>query len=141
MKVEENIFFILTKLQLSVQQKFKNELKPFGITPVQNAVLSCLWDTDGQTPGQLGERLFLDSSSITGILDRLEQKGLIERKPSPKDRRALQVNLTERGRDLKKPVMKAAIKANQTVLANLSNEETRIFLSTLKKIECFKSIS
>lgn len=134
MKLEECIFFVLTKQQLFAQQVFKKELKPYGITPVQNGVLSCLWEADGQTPGQLSERLLLDSSSITGILDRLEQKGLIERKPVPNDRRALQVKLTEKGMQLKEPALEATTTANRNVLANLDTEEINILEKILNKI-------
>ncbi|MGI1658328.1 MAG: MarR family winged helix-turn-helix transcriptional regulator [Desulfitobacterium sp.] len=134
MKLEQCINFTLAKTQQSIQQLFKAELLPHGVTPGQYAVLQCLWDEDGQTPTQLSERLFLDSSSMTGVLDRLEQKGLIERKPILKDRRALQVMLTDRGRQLKEPVLQAIKEANQKALANLSVEDAKILKQLLGKL-------
>ncbi len=125
MKLEHCINFALTKAQQAVQQLFKAELAPFGITPGQYAILSCLWDQDGQTPRQLADRLSLDSSSITGILDRVEHKGLIERQPCPKDRRALQVVLTPKGRELAQPVNEAIIQANKKALAAFEDQDTQ----------------
>lgn len=124
MKLEQCINFALTKAQQAVQQIFKAELAPFGITPGQYAILSCLWDENGQTPRQLAERLSLDSSSITGILDRVEQKGLINRQPCPRDRRALLVVLTEKGQELEQPVNQAIIEANKKVLAQFEDKDS-----------------
>ncbi len=124
MKLEQCINFALTKAQQAVQQLFKAELAPFGITPGQYAILSCLWDADGQTPRQLADRLSLDSSSITGILDRVEHKGLIERQPCPGDRRALQVVLTSKGRELEQPVNQAIIEANKKALAVFEDQDS-----------------
>lgn len=134
MKLEDCINFTITKLQQSVQQLFKAELLPHGITPGQYAVLQCLWDEDGQTPGHLSERLLLDSSSMTGVLDRIEQKGLIERRAIPSDRRAVQVVLTEQGRQLKEPVLQAIKDANRKALAKLEPEEAKVLRDLLGKI-------
>lgn len=72
----------------------------------------------------MAEHLFLDSSSITGILDRVEQKALIQRKAMPRDRRALQVILTDKGRALEKPVNQAILNANKKVLAKFEEQDT-----------------
>ena len=124
MKLEQCINFTLTKAQQAVQQLFKAELAPFGITPGQYAILSCLWEEDSQTPRQLAERLSLDSSSITGILDRVEQKGLIQRQAVPRDRRALQVVLTDKGQALNEPVKQAILDANKKVLKRFEDQES-----------------
>lgn len=123
MKLEQCINFALTKAQQSVQQLFKAELAPWGITPGQYAILSCLWDADGQTPRKLAERLSLDSSSVTGILDRVEHKDLIKRQPCPRDRRALQVFLTRKGRELEQPVNRAIIEANKKALTAFEEDD------------------
>ncbi len=134
MKLEQCINFTLTKAQQAVQQLFKVELAPFGITPGQYAILSCLWEDDGQTPRQLAERLSLDSSSITGILDRVEQKGLIQRQAVPRDRRTLQVVLTSKGRELEKPVNQAILDANQKVLSQLEEQDSEKLRKYLHKL-------
>ncbi len=134
MELEQCINFILTNVQQSVQQLFKGELGQFGVTPVQYMVLKCLWDENGVTVKQLADRLQLDSSTITGILDRLEIKGMIKRKPDPNDRRALSVVLTPKGKALEKSVNQAIINANNKVLGKLENQESEALKLLLQKI-------
>jgi DNA-binding MarR family transcriptional regulator len=134
MELEQCLNFALTKAQQSVHQLFKAELAPYGVTPGQYAFLKCLWDENGQTAKQLAERLFLDGSTVTGVLDRLDQKGLITKQADPKDRRALQINLTEKGRELEEPLTKVIEETNRKVLRNLdeaSIQELRHILHTI----------
>jgi DNA-binding MarR family transcriptional regulator len=134
MQLEQCVNFVLTKAQQSVHQLFKAELAPYGVTPGQYAVLKCLWDENGQTAKQLAERLFLDGSTVTGILDRMEQKGLIIKQADPKDRRALQVNLTDQGRSLEVPLTKVIEEANQKVLCHLDENHARELKQLLQTI-------
>ncbi len=134
MELEQCINFMLTKAQHSVQQVFKEGLESFGITPGQYMVLKCLWDENGITVKHLADRLQLDSSTITGILDRLETKQLIARQPDKNDRRALNVVLTPQGKDLQEPVDQAIETANHKVLNCLDNEQAQNFKAILHKI-------
>jgi DNA-binding MarR family transcriptional regulator len=134
MELEQCVNFILTKAQQSVQHLFKNELAPYGITPGQYAILKCLWDENAQTAKQLAERLYLDSSTVTGILDRIEHKGLIERQPGLKDRRAIQVCLTSKGRELEKPVTQAIEDANKKALLAFKTAESENLKLLLHKL-------
>lgn len=130
MELEQCINFVLTKAQRNIHQLFKAELAPYGVTPGQYAVLRCLWDENAQTARKLADRLALDGSTITGILDRMEQKGLIEKLADPKDRRALQVMLTETGHKLQKPLSQAILNANHKALMSLDE----IQAETLKQM-------
>jgi len=134
MDLEQCLNFVLTKAQHNVHQLFKAELAPFGVTPGQYGVLRCLWDENGQTARKLAERLVLDGSTLTGILDRMEQKGLIEKLPDPKDRRALQVILTETGRELKKPLTQAITTANEKALLKLNYKQAEFLKEMLEDI-------
>lgn len=134
MQLDQCINFVLTKAQQSVQQMFKARLAPLGVTPGQYAVLACLWDGDGKTAKQLAEELFLDGSTMTGILDRIEQKGLIIKQVDPRDRRAIRVMLTEKGRLLKEPLDKVILEANQEALASMAVEEGESLKNLLHKL-------
>ncbi|HLZ59298.1 MAG TPA: MarR family transcriptional regulator, partial [Ktedonosporobacter sp.] len=103
-KIEDCLSFYLGKAYQRVTQSAKQRLAPFGVTPVQYAVLKVLWEQDDQSGAELGERLVLDSATMTGLLDRLEQAGLIERRSHATDRRVNKVVLTARGRDLQTPL-------------------------------------
>jgi DNA-binding MarR family transcriptional regulator len=134
MELEQCFNFVLTKAQQSVHQLFKAELAPFGITPGQYAVLKCLWDDNGQTARQIAERLFLDGSTVTGLLDRLEQKGLIEKQVDPRDRRALKVILTDAGKQLEEPVAEAIISANEKALKELNHVQSDMLKDLLHRL-------
>ncbi|MGI6434544.1 MAG: MarR family winged helix-turn-helix transcriptional regulator [Syntrophomonadaceae bacterium] len=134
MELEQCVNFVLTKAQNAIQQLFKAELAPYGVTPGQYAVLKCLWDDNGQTAKQLAERLYLDGSTVTGILDRMEAKSLISRQPDPKDRRALRVILTEQGSALKAPVNAAIERANKKALDRLDPKESGLLHKLLEEL-------
>lgn len=134
MELDQCVNFALTRAQNAVQQLFKAELAPYGITPGQYGVLKCLWDENGLTAKQLAERLFLDSSTITGILDRMENKGLIHRYHDMRDRRALCVTLTQAGQELQEPVCEAIINANKKALQKLSEKESQMLRTLLQEL-------
>lgn len=80
------LHFILGKALQQVKQLSKEKLSSYGITSVQFGVLYFLWKKDGQLGSELGERLQMDSATVTGIIDRLEQGGFIERRLDSSDR-------------------------------------------------------
>lgn len=116
MKLDECINFMLTRVQNTVFNYFKDKLAKFDVTPVQYAILKCLWDHGDQSPSQLSHALYLDSSTITGILARMERKDLIERVHSDKDRRAVNIHILPAGKKLQKGIEQAISEANAEVL-------------------------
>ena len=131
MELEQCVNFALTRAQNTVNQYFKTRLAPHGVTPGQYGILKCLWDENGLTVKQIAERMYLDSSTITGLLDRMEQKGLIKRCPDPSDRRALSVVLTPEGERLEGPVSEAIALANQAVLKDVGYAEAQKLMQLL----------
>src|SRR5262245_14953321 len=97
---ENCISFLLGKAYQHVNQAAKQRLAPYGVTPVQFALLNVLWAEDGLSGADLGARLQLDSDTITGVIDRLAHFGLVERQPDPADRRINRVYLTARAGEL-----------------------------------------
>ncbi len=80
---------------------YKPLLAMLGVTYPQYLVLIALWAKDEQTVGELGEVLFLESSTLTPLLKRLEGLGLLERSRDPADERQVRVRLTRKGAGLK----------------------------------------
>ncbi len=76
-------------------------LKPLGLTYPQYLVMLVLWEDEPQTVGSLGARLYLDSGTLTPLLKRMEQAGLITRGRDPEDERRVLIGLTEQGRALR----------------------------------------
>jgi DNA-binding MarR family transcriptional regulator len=80
---------------------YKPLLDALGLTYPQYLVMVVLWEQDGQTVGAIGERLKLDSSTLTPLLKRLETAGYVRRERDPDDERQVHIRLTEAGRALK----------------------------------------
>ena len=125
MQLNECINFMLTNVQNAVFLCFKKQLQQYNVTPIQSALLKCLWDEDEQAPSQLAQRLSLDSSTVTGIMSRLEEKALIVREYSKTDRRRIIVCLTDAGRALQKPIEALIEETNRLVTQGLSAQEQR----------------
>lgn len=135
MELNQCINFLLTKAQQKVFQHFKVNLAHFGVTPVQYGILKCLWVEKMQSPRQIANHLSLDGSTITGILDRMENKDLLYRVPDPNDRRALRVYLTEKGASLREPIDKVIGESNEYILEIFTKEEQEQLKQLLEKIE------
>jgi MarR family transcriptional regulator, organic hydroperoxide resistance regulator len=76
-------------------------LQKFGLTYPQYIALVVLWERNGQTVGELGAKLFLQSNTLTPLLKRLEKLGYVRRSRDPADERQVRINLTEAGRKLR----------------------------------------
>lgn len=132
MQLEECVNYLLTTAQHSVFLKMTEKLSVYDITPIQYAVLYCLWENDKRSPKEIAERLKLENSTISGILERMEKKGLIERNISKEDRRFIRVQLTKKGADLEKDVLNAVEEVNGDVLSVFSQEERSTLKSYLR---------
>jgi DNA-binding MarR family transcriptional regulator len=134
MKAEECIFFQLSKASQRGARFVSQKVACLNLTAVQAMVMRFLHDRDEITSAELGVRTDLDSATLTGILDRLESAGLVERLPHPDDRRAILVHLTTKGQETGSQVVKFIEEANTEFVRGLSGEEERTLRSTLTKI-------
>lgn len=82
-------------------KSYKPHLERLGLTYTQYITMMVLWEVESVTAKELGQRLYLDSGTLTPLLKRMEAKGLIHRQRDPVDERSLRVTITEEGRRLK----------------------------------------
>ena len=134
MQLEECVNYLLTTAQHSVFLKMTEKLSVYDITPVQYAVLYCLWENNGTSPKEIAERLKLENSTISGILERMKKKELIKRSISKEDRRFIQVVLTEKGASLNEDVLATVEQVNTEVLSVFSDEERESLKSYLRTL-------
>ncbi len=85
----------------ALNRVYKPLLDPLGLTYPQYLVMVALWETDGQTVGGIGEKLFLESSTLTPLLKRLEAAGHLRRQRDARDERVVRVHLTPGGQALR----------------------------------------
>ena len=107
-RIEDCISFVVGKAAQQVTRRARELLAPYNVTPVQYAVLKVLSEADGLSGAEIGKRMVLDSASVTGVVDRMESLGLVERRPNPHDRRAQLVAATAGARQML-PALDAAM--------------------------------
>lgn len=105
-----------------------------GVTAAQSGALYYLMDNDGCLLSRLSRALMLDKSAITGLVDRLEKKGLVLRHATPTDRRAINIRLSEEGRGAAKKCLQVTRKFNDAIIEGLSQEEIDGFSRILRTI-------
>lgn len=101
LSLDEQLCFALYAASRALTRAYAPLLEPLGITYPQYLVLLVLWETDGVSMKRLGERLELDSGTLTPLLSRLERQGLVKRSRSPEDERLALVHLTPAGKALR----------------------------------------
>jgi DNA-binding MarR family transcriptional regulator len=101
-KLNNQICFPLYVISKEITGMYRPFLEELDITYSQYLVMMVLWENDGLTVNQIGEKLFLDSGTLTPLLKRLEAKSYLERKRKKEDERVVEVFLTEVGLDLQK---------------------------------------
>jgi DNA-binding MarR family transcriptional regulator len=117
-----------------VYDYYEKRLSPFGLTPPQYFVFNALWMGDGITIGELGDRVSLDSSTLTGIIDRMEKSGYVERKPNPDDRRSALVFLTERAKELGPRILEFADELDTALKQPFSKKDMATFEKVLRAL-------
>ena len=99
--LDNQLCFALYSASLAMTKLYKPLLDELGLTYPQYLVMLALWECDGVTVSELGERLSLDSGTLTPLLKRIEAAGLVARLRSLEDERRVHVTLTAAGRRLK----------------------------------------
>ncbi|MBU6246761.1 MAG: MarR family transcriptional regulator [Xanthomonadaceae bacterium] len=102
LQLDSQLCFSLYAAQLAMTKVYRKLLADLELTYPQYLVMLVLWERDGVTVSQIGERLFLDSATLTPLLKRLEAAGLVQRQRATEDERQVVVSLTAQGRALKR---------------------------------------
>ncbi|MES1990708.1 MAG: MarR family transcriptional regulator [Pseudomonadota bacterium] len=109
--LDNQLCFALYSSSHLMTKIYKPLLKEVGLTYPQYLAMLALWEEDGVTVGALGERLFLDSGTLTPLLKRMEAAKLLKRERSGADERQVFIHLTDKGRALKRAAAQVPLKA------------------------------
>jgi MarR family transcriptional regulator, organic hydroperoxide resistance regulator len=135
MKKDERFIFLIGQAQNRLFTRLDQALlKTAGITAVQSGALYYLMEHEGCLQNELSRALLLDKSAITGLIDRLENKGLAERRRTTADRRAMNIYLTEEGKSAARKCLAVTKEFNNVIKEGLSQEEIDTFSRILQKI-------
>lgn len=131
---EDCIVFLLAKAYQRAHGILKDRLRPLGLTNVQFLILGVLSEQDGLSAGEIGQRLVLDSATLSGTLDRMSDNGWITKEPDPHDRRVVRVFLAPKAKELTARLGVERVEGNQEVLKNLNLEETVLLKRLLRDL-------
>jgi MarR family transcriptional regulator, organic hydroperoxide resistance regulator len=101
LKLSNQLCFPVYAASRLITREYQPHLEKLGITYPQYLVLLVLWETDKISVNEIASKLILNTNTITPLLKRMEQQGIITRKRSEKDERKVMVALTKKGRDMK----------------------------------------
>ena len=127
--LDNQLCFALYSTSLAMNKLYKPLLDELGLTYPQYLAMLVLWERDGLTVSALGQRLFLDSGTLTPLLKRLESAGLIARMRAVEDERRVHIMLTAAGRKLKAKAQKVPgciLSASQCSIPELVQLTTQI---------------
>ena len=119
---------------MTVQKKLMEQLKDTGLTLGQPKVLDYLKDHDGVSQKEIAAGCLIEAGSLTSILNRMEEKDLIERKMLNGNRRTFHIFMTESGKKNQKLVEEAFEKIEKTALNGISEEEQKLFMEIFYRI-------
>ncbi len=108
--------------------------KSYVVTPPQWGVMIFLYGSDGMTIGTISQKRGVDPPTVTGIVKRLEQNGLVERQNDREDRRVVKVKLTAEGETMTRIFNPVVEQFNHNMLLGLSEAEQQTFLENLQRI-------
>ncbi|GAB1545361.1 MarR family transcriptional regulator [Scytonema sp. NUACC21] len=113
---------------------FLGKLEPFGLTPFHWFVLCCLWEEDGLPTSVIAEKLGQLGATLTGVVDRMEERHLVRRERDTSDRRMVRIWLTPEGERLKEVLPPLGEKVIEKALAGITEPEREFLENILERI-------
>lgn len=132
LKLKDQLCFPFYIVSKEIIRKYKPLLDKIDLTYTQYITMMYLWENSETNVKDLGEKLFLDSGTLTPLLKKLEKKGYIIREHEENDARNLKISLTKTGKDLENAAIKVC--DNMCKYINISNEEYIVLKKVITKI-------
>jgi MarR family transcriptional regulator, organic hydroperoxide resistance regulator len=128
-----NMGYRIKLLSQLLTRRFTEKLEPFGLTPFHWLVLCCLWQDDGLATSSIGDKLQQVGGTLTGVIDRMEERGLVRRERDIKDRRIWRIWLTNAGRELEGILPPLAIELREESMKGISDCDRELFSQILNQ--------
>lgn len=126
--------FSMRAVMKKIDRQLSGQLEPYGVSIPQMFVLTCLYDENGITLKEIGNRTLIDSSSMTVLVDKLEKDNLVERHLDAEDRRAIRVLITEKGQAIAEELVKIGTEFNAQLYDMLGVGNQKEFTHGIKNI-------
>lgn len=132
--MDDTLHYLIMANQMLVQKALLEQLKDTGLTIGQPKILDYLKEHDGSNQKEIAKACFLEAGSLTSILNKMEEKGLIERRILNGNRRSFHIFMTEEGKQKQQLIDHAFLEIEKKALLDISKEEYEQFLSVYQKI-------
>jgi len=132
--VPDCTFFFLAKAHQKAHGLLKKKLIPYGLTNMQHLILEGLWYQEGATAAELSKLLILDKATLSGIIDRLDDAGWIEKRLDKNDKRSFRLYPSNKANDIKNELIDVRRKGNDQLLTDFTIEEKIIFKRLLRSL-------
>jgi len=130
----ESLGWHVAVLARKMAAQLDSELKKYDLKITYWPTLFLLWETEGLSQTELAQACMTEHYTTTRILDKLEILGLIERRTDPNSRRTFRIYLTEKGRELERPLTDLARRVNDYYLARLPEKKQDAFIRMMQDI-------
>jgi DNA-binding MarR family transcriptional regulator len=119
----------------NLDQVYGQVVEPLGLTVIEWYILRALYEQDGQHASELARAVGRAATSFTPILDKLQNKSLIERKPDPADRRAVRIYLTAKAQSMREQVLASAEQIDARIRKMFSNGDFKGFQNVIAALQ------
>lgn len=119
----------------NLDQVYGQIIEPLGLTVIEWYILRSLYEQDGQHASELARAVGRAATSFTPILDKLQNKDMIERRPDASDRRAVRIYLTKKGNNQRDQVMASAEQVDTRIRKSVSSGDFKGFQSVLANLQ------
>lgn len=126
---------LLAECMQIFEKESSKRVRAFGLTDSQFDIIATLGNTTGMSCKELGEKTLITKGTLTGVLDRLEQKGLLLRERGDADKRHLRVKLTEEGENTFKQIFPEVVKQGRESFASYTEEDFIALETQLLKLK------
>ena len=132
--MEQSLHYLIMANQMLVQKALLDKLKDTGLTIGQPKILDYLKEHDGSNQKEIAKACFLEAGSLTTILNRMEEKGLITRRILNGNRRSFHIFMTEEGKAKQEYIDRIFTDIEKKALSDITEEEFQLFMSVYQKI-------
>jgi DNA-binding MarR family transcriptional regulator len=135
MKPNESLAHAFGSMGRLVERELRGALGEYRVQPGELPVLLALYESDGMTQAQLTESVHVEQPTMAATLGRMERHGFVARQPDPDDGRRVAVHLTERARQMEKPITDAVRAVNRRALRGLSADERNLLYNLPDRLQ------
>ncbi|WHY89683.1 MarR family transcriptional regulator [Neobacillus cucumis] len=128
-------FLVLMQTSKAIHERIKEEMTKNKLSITEFSVLEVLYQKGKQTIQQIGHCILISSGSMTYVIDKLEQKGLLKRNDCPNDRRVIHVTLTDKGNQFMEEIMPKHHELIEDMFHSLNYDEAETLVRLLEKVK------